>query len=106
MHAFNQRSIAGILAMISTLGAIVAAAEKADRPGPRTEARLAEVAGRSRGWRPRVFFEEWDEPLISGICWVSELIEVAGGVDVFAHLRGAAAAKDRIVTPEMVVAAP
>ena len=55
--------------------------------------------------RPRVFFEEWDDPLISGIGWVSELIEVAGGEDVFGHLRRAAAARDRVVAPEQVIAA-
>jgi iron complex transport system substrate-binding protein len=55
--------------------------------------------------RPKVYFEEWDDPLISGIGWVSELIEIAGGDDVFAHLRTQKAAKDRIVSSETVVAA-
>ena len=54
--------------------------------------------------RPRVFFEEWDEPLISGIGWVSELVEIAGGVDIFADRRNQGAAKDRIVKNEEVVA--
>jgi iron complex transport system substrate-binding protein len=54
--------------------------------------------------RPRVFFEEWDEPLISGIGWVSELVEIAGGIDIFADRRNQGAAKDRMVTPEEVVA--
>jgi iron complex transport system substrate-binding protein len=103
VHVFNQRSIAGILAMVRTVGALVGVDEKADRLALRLEARLAEVAGQTRGTRPRVYFEEWDDPLIAGIGWVSELIEIAGGVDVFASLRGAAAAKDRIVTSEMVV---
>jgi len=53
--------------------------------------------------RPRVFFEEWDDPLISGIGWVSELVEVAGGIDIFADRRNQGAAKDRIVTAEDVV---
>ena len=53
--------------------------------------------------RPRVFFEEWDDPLISGIGWVSELIEIAGGIDIFADRRDQGAAKDRIVTMEEVV---
>ena len=53
--------------------------------------------------RPRVFFEEWDDPLISGIGWVSELAEVAGGIDIFADRRNQGAAKDRIVTAEDVV---
>jgi len=54
--------------------------------------------------RPRVFFEEWDDPLISAIGWVSELIEIAGGIDVFADRRNHGAAKDRVVTDEAVVA--
>jgi hypothetical protein len=53
---------------------------------------------------PRVFFEAWDDPLISGIGWVSELVEIAGGVDIFANLRNQGAAKDRVVTAEEVVA--
>jgi iron complex transport system substrate-binding protein len=54
--------------------------------------------------RPKVFFEEWDEPLISGIGWVSELVEIAGGIDIFADRRDQGAAKDRVVTVEEVVA--
>ena len=52
--------------------------------------------------RPRVYFEEWDEPMISGIGWVSELVEAAGGIDVFKHLSGSKSAKDRIVTADAV----
>lgn len=105
VHVFNQRSIAGILAMIRTLGALVDAAAKADGLARRLEQRLAEVAGRAPAAGPRVYFEEWDDPLIAGIGWVSELIEIAGGIDVFASLRGASAAKDRIVTSAMVIEA-
>jgi iron complex transport system substrate-binding protein len=54
--------------------------------------------------RPRVFFEEWDDPLISGIGWVSELVEIAGGTDIFVDRRHQGAARDRIVTAEEVVA--
>jgi hypothetical protein len=54
--------------------------------------------------RPRVFFEEWDDPLISGIGWVSELVEIAGGIDIFADRRNQSAAGDRVVTAEEVVA--
>ena len=53
----------------------------------------------------RVYFEEWDEPMISGIAWVSELIELCGGKDIFAGLRGGQSASERIVTPEQVIAA-
>jgi len=55
--------------------------------------------------RPRIYFEEWDEPMISGIAWVSELIEAAGGVDVFPQLAARKNAKDRIVSPDEVIAA-
>ena len=105
VHLFNQRDIAGILAMIRTVGALVGASEKGKQLARTFEERLARVSEDARTQpspRPRVYFEEWDDPMISGIGWVSELIEVAGGVDVFAHLRGAKAAKDRIVTSEAV----
>jgi|SRR5271165_1831338 len=105
VHAFNQRSIAGILDMIRTLGAMVDANERADQLVSGLESRLAEArkhAERLRR-RPRVFFEEWDDPLISGIGWVSELVETAGGIDIFADRRDQGAAKDRVVTAEDVV---
>jgi iron complex transport system substrate-binding protein len=106
VHAFNQRDIAGILAMIRTVGALVGCAAQADALAHGYERRLAEVAAAARDrTRPRVYFEEWDDPLISGIGWVSELIEIAGGTDVFAALRRHQAAQDRIVAPEAVVAA-
>ena len=107
VHLFNQRSLAGILAMIRTLGALVGAGAKAEALAASYERRLAAVAAETsrRARRPRVYFEEWDEPLISGIGWVSELIAVAGGEDVFAHLAAEQAAKDRIVAPEAVIAA-
>jgi iron complex transport system substrate-binding protein len=91
VHAFNQRDIAGILAMIRTLGALIGASEKAEALAQSFERRLASVAAETRGHR-RVFFEEWDEPLIGGICWVSELVEIAGGEDVFPHHRSMKAA--------------
>ena len=106
VHAFNQRDVAGILAMIRTLGALVGATDKADVLARGYETRLTEVATSVRGRpRPRVYFEEWDDPLISGIGWVSELIEIAGGDDVFVELKAHKSAKDRIVAPEAVVAA-
>jgi iron complex transport system substrate-binding protein len=106
VHAFNQRDISGILAMIRTLGALVGAADKADALARGYEARLAEVRAATRGaTRPKVYFEEWNDPLISGIGWVSELIETAGGADVFASLRTQKSARDRIVQPGDVVAA-
>ena len=106
LHVFNQRDIAGILAMIRALGALVGAAERADRLAAGYEARLAGIAATALpSAKPKVYFEEWDDPLISGIGWVSELIEIAGGDDIFADLRFQKAAKDRIVAPEAVRAA-
>ena len=105
VHLFNQRDLAGIFTMIRTLGALVGAAAKAEALAAELEARVAALARGAGAVRPRVYFEEWDEPMIAGIGWVSELIEVAGGRDVFAHLRGAPAARDRIVTGEAVIAA-
>ncbi|RMA42856.1 cobalamin-binding protein [Rhodophyticola porphyridii] len=107
VHAFNQRDISGILAMIRTLGALVGAGAKAKALAARFEARLQRLRDRTRPARPRVYFEEWDDPPISGIAWVSQLIEIAGGIDVFAHLSGEPAARNRIIDPKDVIdAAP
>src|SRR5713101_4663411 len=106
VHAFNHRDIAGILAMIRTLGALVGATEKAEALVQHYELRLSHVAATVQGHpRPRVYFEEWDDPLISGIGWVSELIEIAGGEDVLPKLRFQQAAKNRIISPDVVRAA-
>jgi iron complex transport system substrate-binding protein len=106
VYAFNQRDVAGILAMIRTLGALVGASDKAEALAKDYEVRLAETRAATRGGpRPKVYFEEWDDPLISGIGWVSELIEITGGDDVFATLRTKKSARDRIVSSEDVIAA-
>jgi iron complex transport system substrate-binding protein len=106
VHAFNQRSVAEILEMIRMLGAMVDASERAEELVGALEARLAQARSHEECLpkRPKVFFEEWDNPLISGIGWVSELIETAGGIDIFADRRNQGAAKDRVVTVEEVVA--
>jgi iron complex transport system substrate-binding protein len=106
VHVFNQRDLAGIFAMIRTLGALTGCLEKADDLACSLEARVSAVAAetRSRQHHPRVYFEEWDDPIITGLCWVSELIEVAGGRDIFPEKRSQAAAKDRIVAAEEVAA--
>lgn len=105
VYLFNQRDISGIFAMIRTLGALIGCNEKANALAHMLEARLETVAAETRGGtsRPRVYFEEWDEPMISGIGWVSELIEIAGGTDIFAELRTKAEAKDRIVASDDVI---
>jgi len=106
VHAFNQRDLAGIYAMIETLGALVGATEKTSRLVAELRERVAAVAREmTDGPRPRVYFEEWDEPMISGIGWVSELVEIAGGVEAFPELARRDAAKDRIVSAEQVIAA-
>ena len=106
VHAFNQRDVAGIVAMIRTLGALVGAAGKADDLAAGFVSRIEAVRARADGLerRPRVYFEEWDEPMISGIGWVSELVVAAGGIDVFAALATQKAAKDRIVSAQDVIA--
>jgi iron complex transport system substrate-binding protein len=106
VHLFNQRDLAGIFAMIRTVGALIGENDKAEALACSLEARVADIARASkRSTRPRVYFEEWNDPMISAIGWVSELIEVAGGEDVFARLRGAGAARDRIVSSADVIAA-
>ena len=103
---YNQRDVAGILAMIRSLGALVGAAEAGEALASDYEARLAEIAARTEDRaRPKVYFEEWDEPMISGIGWVSELIGIAGGDDAFPALSGEAKAMDRVVTADQVIAA-
>jgi iron complex transport system substrate-binding protein len=107
VHAFNQRDVAGIFEMIHTLGALVDATDKAEALASSLVARVDAVHERALRLphRPRVYFEEWDEPMISGIAWVSELIEAAGGIEVFPQLAGHKNAKDRIVSAGDVIAA-
>jgi iron complex transport system substrate-binding protein len=106
VHAFNQRSVAEILDMIRMLGALVGAAARADRLAQDLADGVARAKERAALMprRPKVYFEEWDEPMISGIAWVSELIEAAGGSDVFADRAAGKSAKERIVTADDVVA--
>src|SRR3954451_1920281 len=95
VHVFNQRDIAGILAMIRTVGALVDASERAAQLATRYEQRLGEIAAVARPLpRPKVYFEEWDDPLISGIGWVCELIEIGGGENILPELRLRQSAKD------------
>jgi iron complex transport system substrate-binding protein len=107
VHAFNQRDLAGIYGMIRTLGALVGTTAKADALAASLAARLDGIRSSAAMLKrhPRVYFEEWDEPMISGIGWVSELIAIAGGIDVFAELSRRKSAKDRIVSAEQVIAA-
>jgi len=106
VHAFNQRDVAGIFDMIRTLGALVGASGKAEALAHKLAAHVEAVRARAAllPRRPRVYFEEWDEPMISGIGWVSELIAAAGGIDVFSELATRKNAKDRIVAVAAVAA--
>jgi iron complex transport system substrate-binding protein len=107
VHAFNHRDIAGILAMIRTLGALVGRSERAETLAADLQRGLDEAAqaARFQPRRPRLYFEEWDKPMITGIRWVSELVEIAGGTDVFADRSRAPDARGRFVAPEEVIAA-
>src|SRR6185503_2537729 len=101
---FNQRSVAEILQMIRMLGGLVGCQAAAERLADRFAAdldRIRESASRFPR-RLRVFFEEWDDPLISGIRWVEELVEIAGGTPLFPELADARLARDRIVDPSEV----
>jgi iron complex transport system substrate-binding protein len=109
VHAFNQRTLAEILDMIRMVGAMVGAADRAERLASELDKGMSATRRRAARmpWRPKVYFEEWDEPMISGIGWVSELIEAAGGTDVFADRAAGKSAKQRIVgTAEVIEREP
>ncbi len=106
---FNQRSIQEILDVIVDVGALVhkrdQARELVANYIQRLESAQRRAARRTR--RPRTYFEEWDDPLICGIRWVSELVEIAGGIDVFAaRARAPGAAARKLTVPEIVRQAP
>lgn len=106
VHAFNHRTVEGIFDMIRMVGAIVGAPAKAEALSETLRVGLARdhADAQKLTRRPKVFFEEWDEPLISGIGWVSELVEIAGGVDIFPDRARGGTAKERIVTTDDVIA--
>ena len=101
----NHRSVSGILAYVRRLGAMVGAPERSERYARELDAHISRVreAARRLTKRPRVYFEEWDEPQISAIRWVSELIDIAGGCDIFPERAAASLAKDRIVADPLEV---
>ncbi len=107
VHIFNQRSIEEILAMMQLLGAMVGSAERAGELVDQLRSRLLRIEQASQGLprRPKVYFEEWYDPMISGIRWVSELVAIAGGEDCFSELSTSAGATGRIIaSPDTVVA--
>jgi iron complex transport system substrate-binding protein len=101
---FNQRSVAEILQMIRIVGGLVGCADRAEALAAQLERDLDGIRKSAARFprRPRVFFEEWDHPLISGIRWVDELVQIAGGDPIFPELRDARLGKDRIVAPDEV----
>ena len=104
VYLFNQRSLAEILQTVRVVGALVGLAGPAERLAEELEANLARHAEAAERLprRPRVFFEEWHEPLISGIRWCSELVELVGGEDVCRESRQRQDAKGRIFEPAEV----
>ena len=102
---FNQRSVQEILNTILVLASMVGAADKGQALVAALEKNLDEIRASARAFerRPKVYFEEWDEPMISGIRWVSELVEIAGGEDVFSDRSHSQAAAGRIVAPQLVL---
>jgi iron complex transport system substrate-binding protein len=105
VFTFNQRSVTEILEMILTIGRIVGCSDRAARLVSSLQKEMDSIGESAKRFprRPRVLFEEWYDPLISGIRWVDELIEVAGGDPIFAEFRENQAAQDRIVNPSEVV---
>lgn len=109
VYAFNMRSVDDILGMIETLGRLVGAEARAAELLAGLEAQIeasrafaAERLARG-GRRPRVYFEEWDEPNITAVRWVSELIEIAGGADIFPERAAAPLARDRILADPLEI---
>ncbi len=105
VHVFNHRSVADILRMIRTLGGMIGCEAKARALADALEAGLAQVRARAASLvrHPRVYFEEWDTPMISGIHWVSELVQSAGGEDCFPELAREALGRNRIIADPLEV---
>ena len=105
VHVFNHRSVAGILRMVRTLGGMIGCEVRARALADQLRAGLEQVRARAAALprRPRVYFEEWDDPLISAIGWVSELIELAGGEDCFPELAREPLGRDRIIADSLEV---
>jgi iron complex transport system substrate-binding protein len=105
VFSFNQRSVTAILQMIQTLARLIGASEKGTALVEQLQSGLQAIRVSAARFphHPRVLFEEWKDPLISGIRWVEELIEIAGGDPAFPELRAHVLAKDRILRPAQVI---
>ena len=99
VHLFNQRSVVGILRMIAVLAAMVQREDAGRELIAQLQAQIDAVRARAAQWtrRPLIYFEEWNDPLMSGIGWAAEIIEIAGGVDAFPELSVHQNAKQRII---------
>ena len=105
VHLFNQRTIAGILRMISVLAAMVGRDEAGRQLVADLQGQIDAVRARAAVWtrRPTIYFEEWNDPLMSGVGWAAEAIVIAGGVDAFPELSGFHGARERIIKDPMEV---
>ena len=105
VHVFNQRSVEEILGMIRSLGGMIGCQARTEAYVATLTENIDAVAARARRFsrRPRVYFEEWDDPPISGIRWVSELIGIAGGDDCFPELAAQPLGRDRIIADPMTI---
>ena len=103
---FNQRSVEEILNVVNLLGRIINQADKAQSFVKKIKIKLDQISGSSNKLqvKPKVYFEEWNDPLITGIKWVSELIEIAGGIDIFKNKSFEPLALNRIIkNPDVIV---
>ncbi|MBL4783614.1 MAG: cobalamin-binding protein [Porticoccaceae bacterium] len=106
VHVFNQRSVSEIFEMLHTLGALIGESDKAAKLVLEYQQNIDESLLQAKNYKkkPTIYFEEWDDPLISGIKWVSELGEIAGGIDCFPELSKEAGGKQRIIAdPQTVI---
>lgn len=106
VHCFNHRTLSDTLQMIRTLSALIGEPQKGEKLVQELTQGLAEVkaSADSLTHKPRVYFEEWFDPLITGISWVSELVELAGGIDCYQEFAKESLAKNRIIEhPEQVI---
>lgn len=105
VHAFNQHHVAGILRMIKVLAALVGKQEQGAQLISELQTQIDAIRHQAAQWtrRPRVYFEEWNEPLMSGIGWVSELIRIAGGDDIFPELANCYSGRERIIADPLEV---
>ncbi len=110
VHLSNQRTVAGILQMVRVLAALVQRQEAGQQLVAELQGHIDAARGRAAHWtrRPKIYFEEWNDPLMSGVGWASELIGIAGGEDAFPELAVFQSAKQRIIADpqEVVMRAP